>query len=55
MVLESGQMRNHRQKVFNRGLYVCAGDLTFQKFTKLLWFVVFRILIWGDLNFVWGD
>jgi len=49
-----GTLRNRRQKIFNKGLYVCAGGLDIQNFDKNSRFVVLVISIWGDLKFFLG-
>jgi len=34
MVIDAPSEQNRRQKIFNRGLYVCAGGLDILKFDK---------------------
>jgi len=53
MMWDSNQ--NRRQKVFNRGYYICAGGLDILKIlSNLHWFVVFYISIWGLKTLIWG-
>jgi len=48
-------LQNRPKKIFNKGLYVCAGGLDSQNFDKNSRFVVLVISIWEDWSFVWGD
>jgi len=45
--------QNRRQKVFNKGLFVCAGRLDIIKLTKTL-LKVFHVSIWGGLELCLG-
>jgi len=48
---------NRRQKVFKRGLYVCAGTRGYwhsKIWQKRHWFIAFHISVWGTWNFVLG-
>jgi len=46
--------QNRRQKIFNWGLYVCAGGLTSQNLTKIYWFIVLHISRIGGLFGGWA-
>jgi len=53
--------QNRRQKIFNRGLCVSAGEFCFcarrldiKKLTKLHWFIVFHVSIWGGWSCLRG-
>jgi len=46
-----GTLQNRRQKIFIKGLYVCAGGFDIQNFDKNSRFVVLVISILGDLKF----
>jgi len=48
---QSAQKR--RQKVFTRGLYVCAGRLDIENLLKSPLIYIVNILIWGPWGFVW--
>jgi len=41
-----GTLQKRRQKIFNKGLYVCAGGLDIQNFDKNCRFVVL-VISWG--------
>jgi len=45
-------LQNRRQKVFSRGLFVCAGGLDIIKLTKTP-LKLFHVSIWGAWSFVW--
>jgi len=48
-----GNLQNRRQKIFNKGHYVCAGGLDIQNFDKNCRFLVLAIS-WGGLKFCLG-
>jgi len=48
-----GTLQNRHQKIFNKGLYVCAGGLDIQNFDKNCRFVVF-VIYWRGLKFCLG-
>ena len=60
MIQPQSSRQDHRQKIVNRGLYVCTGGLYIRaggewhsNLTKIPLIMVFHISIWGSC--VWGD